>query len=119
MPTAHPSLPRKDAVVLRWDLPEKVMGVCVVEGTPANNPQPPALRRDKQVYDLQLALVKVETGAIALTQSAVQDTRTDRTVCGYTQGFDQMDFSQFKSPEIRNSRYTRKIVPNCPSAAGR
>lgn len=94
VPTAHPSLPRKDAVVLRWDLPEKVMGVCVVEGTPANNPQPPALRRDSQVYDLQLALVKVETGAIALTQSAVQDTRTDKAVCGYTQGFDQMDFSQ-------------------------
>lgn len=94
VPIAHPSLPRKDAVVLRWDLPEKVMGVCVVEGTPANNPQPPALRRDSQVYDLQLALVKVETGAIALTQSAVQDTRTDKAVCGYTQGFDQMDFSQ-------------------------
>lgn len=95
-------LNRIDVVVLRWGNAERDMWLQVIKGTASANPVKPAIRRDADYYDLQLATVSIAKGTIKITQSAIGDTRLDNAVCGLVTGVvDQIDttdlYNQFET----------------------
>lgn len=76
------SNPRIDRVVVRLDIAARKVYTTIVQGTPAASPVAPALVRNGDFYDLGLALITVPASAISITNSAIQDTRTNSAVCG-------------------------------------
>lgn len=102
VPIADGVLSRIDIVVLRWGNTERDMWLELITGIPSQNPQKPALRRDADYYDLQLAVVSIPAGTIRITQAQIQDTRLDNAVCGLVTGVvDQIDttnlYNQFEA----------------------
>lgn len=76
--------PRIDRVVVSWHIPNQV-DLPVVEirkGTPATEPEPPALVNDGEYSEICLAEIAVVAGAITLSAADITDTRLDDTVCG-------------------------------------
>ena len=80
--TADGRLPRIDRVVIRWDKVTNTVTLIVKKGTPAPNPQPPALVRNAEAYEIGIANVRVPAGALAITQANIYDTRLDEYACG-------------------------------------
>lgn len=78
---------RIDRVVVRLESgqSERRMGLALLTGTPSASPQPPALTRSAQVWELSLAQVRVRASATAVAASDVTDERGDEDVCGYAQ----------------------------------
>lgn len=71
------SLPRKDAVVLRLDPTLNSIVLAVVTGTPNSSPSLPALTQtDSGVYELLIAEVDVDAGAVVISSGEVIDQRT-------------------------------------------
>lgn len=95
-------LNRIDVIVLRWGNQERNMWLHVIKGEASSNPVAPAIRRDADYFDLQLATVYVARGAIKITQAQITDTRLDNSVCGLVTGVvDQIDttdlYNQFEA----------------------
>lgn len=94
---------RRDSVVLRLGLAERKMWLAVKKGTPTSGTaSAPALTRNADYYDLQLATVYVGAGATNITQANITDTRGNGSKCGWVTGvIDQIDttnlFAQFTS----------------------
>lgn len=93
-------LSRVDSVVLRLGFSERNMWVAVKKGTPAISPSAPALTRNADYYELQLATIDVPASSIKITQAQITDTRMNQNVCGWVTGVvDQLDtttlFNQF------------------------
>ena len=82
--TAHPSLPRIDRVVLRLDRTIAVRKVTpeVLLGTAGASPAPPALTRNNNIWELSLAQVRVNPGAMNITSANITDERMDDGLCG-------------------------------------
>ena len=76
--------PRIDTVVLRLDMSLDVRSIdlYVKTGTAASSPAVPALIRDDTMWELGIANIRVEASQVAVSQSAVTDTRLDTTRCG-------------------------------------
>lgn len=94
-------LNRVDLVVLRWSNQERDMYLTIIKGTPSASPVVPSIRRDADFYDLELAQINVNAGAIGITQSDITDMRLNNNVCGFVTGLiDQVDttdlFNQFQ-----------------------
>jgi hypothetical protein len=95
-------LSRKDIVVLRWGASERAMWVDIVKGEPSSAPKKPEIKRTQDYYDLQLAVIDIPAGALAINQENINDTRPDSSVCGWVSGVvDQIDttnlFAQFQN----------------------
>lgn len=95
-------LNRIDVIVLRWGNRERDMWLQVIKGVASFNPVAPSIKRDADYYDLQLATVSVAKGSIKITQSAINDTRLNTSVCGLVTGVvDQIDttdlYNQFEA----------------------
>lgn len=95
-------LNRIDSVVLRLGFSERNMWVAIKKGTPAINPSAPALIRNADYYELQLATIDVPASSIKVTQAQITDTRMNQNVCGWVTGVvDQLDtttlFNQFEA----------------------
>lgn len=95
-------LSRIDNVVLRWGNQERDMWLQVVKGEPSYNPVRPAVLRNADYYDLLLATVSVDKGAVNVSQMNITDTRMDSTVCGWVTGvIEQIDttdlYNQFEA----------------------
>ena len=76
---------RWDRIVVRLDTSaaqRKIM-LEVRAGTPGADPEPPALERDGNVYELALAKVKIRAGAECIETADVVDERANAEVCGY------------------------------------
>lgn len=76
------SLPRIDRVVARLKVTDRKIETMVVQGTAAATPSPPALVRTADFWDICLANINVPASAISITNSNIEDTRTDNEVCG-------------------------------------
>ena len=76
---------RIDRVVVRLenDQSARIMGVRLLTGTPSASPQPPALTRNAQVWEVSLAQVRVRASATAVAAGDVTDERGDPSACGY------------------------------------
>lgn len=74
---SDPSLPRKDAVVLRLDPTANNILLTVITGTPDASPSLPALTQtDGGIYDLLIAEVNVGAGDVVVASEDVVDERT-------------------------------------------
>lgn len=79
---ADPSNDRIDRIVVRLDLPNRLIKLDVIDGTPAASPIPPSLTRDSNTWEISLAQISVTAGATEITNSDITDERDDDTVCG-------------------------------------
>lgn len=75
-------LNRIDRIVLRFDNLERSITCKVKKGTFASNPISPGLQRDADAYELCIAEIKINKGAVSILQSNITDTRLDSSVCG-------------------------------------
>lgn len=74
---ADPSLPRKDAIVLRLDPTANNILLRVITGTPDASPALPALiQTDGGLFDLLIAEVDVDAAAVVISAGDVTDART-------------------------------------------
>lgn len=96
-------LHRIDSIVLRWGSSERTMWLAVKRGVPAiSNPVAPALTRNADYFELQLATISIPASSISITQAQITDTRLNTNVCGWVTGVvDQIDtttlFAQFEA----------------------
>lgn len=95
-------LARIDSIVLRIGFSERNVWLAIKKGAPAATPVAPALTRNADYYELQLATISIPAGSIKITQAQITDTRMNKSVCGWVTGVvDQIDtttlFSQFET----------------------
>lgn len=97
---ANGALPRIDRVVLRWDSITRYINLAILQGNPAATPSAKNLTRNADTWELGLADVYIERGALSISDANITDLRPDRTYCGYVAGVvNQIDttnlFAQF------------------------
>ena len=89
---AHVTLNRYTAVVIQCDLNDRDITITTKDGSYATNPTKPAINDVAGIKELCLAYIYVKAGATTITQSVIQDTRSDSSVCGWVTGLiDQID----------------------------
>ena len=85
-------LHRIDSIVIRLDFINREIKAYVKKGTFSNSPNKPELQRDDDRYELCLADIKINAGAIKITQSNINDNRLNSELCGLVTGtVDQVD----------------------------
>lgn len=75
---ANQNNPRIDSIVVELNTGSRTIGLKVLTGTPAINPEPPTLSENQ----IQLAKILIPVGKVAIINSDIIDTRWDKTVCG-------------------------------------
>lgn len=89
---AHVTLNRYTAVVIQCDLNDRDITITTKDGSYATNPTKPAINDVAGIKELCLAYIYVKAGATTITQSVIQDTRSNSSVCGWVTGLiDQID----------------------------
>lgn len=89
---ANGTLPRIDAVVLRWSRSNRSISLEVKTGVATSSPSAPPLERSADNYELMLASIRVIAGTTSIAQASITDKRPDSTVCGWVKGVvDQID----------------------------
>lgn len=80
--TASGVNPRIDRVVVQWSNVERLIRLAVKTGVAAASPVPPDLTRNNDIYELGIADIRVEKGAVSITDDVITDTRLDTSLCG-------------------------------------
>ena len=98
--TGNSNYGRIDLVVCSLNLSNRLIELKVIQGAASANPQEPSYSRTDDVYDLVLAKVNVEAGAVNLSNADITDMRPNATYCGFVTGVvEQIDttglFSQY------------------------
>lgn len=86
VPVASTTQDRKDCVVVRLDLNNRVMSAVYKQGTTE-------LERTEQVYELKLAEILVARNASGVSNANIKDFRADSEACGYTSPYDKVNVS--------------------------
>ena len=95
--TAGASYPRIDSIVLERNDSERDILLKVVKGGYSSEPVAHTPVRQDGVYQLVIAQVLVNAGAVKVTQANITDTRSNTELCGIVAGaVDQIDFSQIQ-----------------------
>ena len=81
--------PRIDRIVLRLSTTNRNITLNILKGTPAAEPEAPALTRTSTVYELCLASIAVAANATAIATADITDTRGNSSLCGYVYGLIQ------------------------------
>ncbi len=118
VPSADSILSRIDRVVLQFDADANLTVLKIKSGTPAVDPQPPAMIQTHRQYELGLCTVSVPAGSTAVTVADIYDTRADETVCGVMRdgvtGIPAATLIQLLRDEIdkvdKGSFYTKEAV---------
>lgn len=78
---------RIDRVILRMNGADTARSVSlmVLKGEESDSPQPPALTRAGDAYDISLARIALGVGASIITAAQITDERAERSVCGVLQ----------------------------------
>lgn len=93
--TASGTMNRIDNVVLRRDDINRDITVEVVKGVEATKPVAPSLERSDHIYEIKLAEIHVNMGAMKITQEHIRDTRMFSDMCGWVvQAVKEIDLSQ-------------------------
>lgn len=87
---------RIDRIILRLDrnANARYIKAFIKKGTPATNPQPPALTRNEVVYEISLAQVRINAGASTI--SSVIDERLNQEVAGLVSSLITIPTEQFE-----------------------
>lgn len=80
--TASGTNPRIDRVVVRLDMSARAINLVVKTGTATANPTAPELTRTADIYELGIADIFVQSGAVAITSDNISDTRLNENLCG-------------------------------------
>lgn len=96
--SAHVTLNRYTAIVLRKSVSNRTVTIEMIDGTPASTPTKPSITRDNLVYEICLAYVYVPAGATSITASNIEDMRTNTNVCGFVTGL----ITQVNTTELFN-----------------
>ncbi|AWZ48462.1 hypothetical protein C3495_06365 [Clostridiaceae bacterium 14S0207] len=113
--TADGVLNRKDKVVLQYDVVKRDIRAVIKKGEFASNPITPELARNADMYELALADIQVNAGAIKITQADITDLRFNKELCGLVHTtVEQIDstviFKQFESwYEQKQNEYDKDI----------
>ncbi len=84
-------LDRIDRVVIRLDYVNREIRAVVKKGTFASSPIAPTLQRDMDIYELAIADIKINKGAVSILQADIIDTRLDLNLCGVTNSLITVD----------------------------
>lgn len=96
--TAHATYDRIDLVVIERNDSERDFLVKVITGGYSSDPTPPEPERENGIDQRVLAQIRVNHGAVKITQADITDTRADQKLCGIVAGtVKEMDFSQFQA----------------------
>lgn len=91
---AHAILNRYTAVVMKLDVINRLMTITTKDGTPASNPDKPAMQNDAEAIELCLAYIYVAAGATSISQANIEDMRPS-ALCGWVTGLiEQVDTSE-------------------------
>lgn len=102
-------LNRKTAIMIRFEKLARQIKAYKIEGTPGSSAVAPAPIRTEDYWDLCVAIVNVNKGISAISQSLITDTRLNGDLCGIvtnlvttvdaTTLYDQIqaDLAEFKS----------------------
>ncbi|MEG2412619.1 MAG: hypothetical protein RSA29_17675 [Clostridium sp.] len=95
-------LNRIDRVVLRLDFLNREIKAYVKKGTFASAPVAQVLQRDADMYEIGIADIAVNKGAIKITQANITDLRQNNSLCGIVHGtVEQLDvttlFNQYSA----------------------
>lgn len=82
---------RIDSIVVRLDITNREIKIHVKKGVLSTSPIAPKITRNNDIYELQLATVRVSANTAVLAQSMVIDTRNDNTVCGWVTSIGSQD----------------------------
>lgn len=95
----EPTLDRIDRIVLRLDKrnQSRYIRLFVKQGTPDENPVPPALQRDEFIYELSLAQIRVRANTSTLNPADLIDERLDENLCGLVHSLISIPTSQFQA----------------------
>lgn len=87
---------RTDSIVIRLDLTNKwIRAFCKTGDYYAGKATPPAPEISATIHELVIAHISVKAGTTKITQDMIEDTRMDKTVCGWVCGaVEQIDFTQ-------------------------
>lgn len=88
---ADGTLSRIDSIVVRLDITNREIKIHVKKGSLSSSPVTPAITRNNDIYELQLATVRVSANTAVLTQSMISDTRDEDTVCGWVTSIGSQD----------------------------
>lgn len=91
---ASGTLARIDNVILRRNDTERDFYILIETGGFSKNPVAPEITRTEAIHDLKLAEIRVEVGAIKITQDNITDTRMNADVYGGMATVKEIDFSQ-------------------------
>ena len=96
--TAGASYPRIDSIVLERNDTERDILLKVVKGGYSSEPVAHTPVRQDGIYQLVIAQVLVNAGAVKVIQANITDTRSNTELCGIVAGaVDQIDFSQVQA----------------------
>ncbi len=93
---------RVDTVVLRYDTVNREIKAAVKKGLFASSPVALALQRDADAYELGIADIAINAGAVSISQANITDLRLNNELCGIVHGtVEQVDtttlFNQYQT----------------------
>lgn len=93
--TAHVTLNRYTAIVVRLDLSARTISIVAKDGNNATDPTKPTMTNSETIKEMCLAYIYVGRGVTSISQANIEDTRPDNNVCGWVTGIvQQVDTSK-------------------------
>jgi hypothetical protein len=110
--TAGASYPRIDSIVLERNDTERDILLKVIKGGYSSEPVAHTPVRQDGVYQLVIAQILVNAGAVKVTQADITDTRSNTELCGIVAGaVEQIDFSQVQTQfDAYFAQYKKQIA---------
>ena len=94
-------LKRIDRLAVRFDTVGRLISAVVKKGTFASSPVALVLQRDSDGFELGIADVLVNNGAVSISQANITDQRMNTTICGWVNSLIQADtttlFNQYQA----------------------
>lgn len=81
---------RYDSIVAQLNLPNRVVTIAYKEGSTA-------VQRDANIYELQLATIKVAKNISVITTADITDKRANATVCGYSTPYEKVNLTDIEA----------------------
>ncbi|MGH4125590.1 MAG: hypothetical protein ACREV6_21980 [Clostridium sp.] len=89
-------LKRIDRVVIQFNTINRTITANIKKGTFASAPIAPTLQRDADVYELGIADIYINKGAVSIVQADITDLRANTSLCGIVHGVvQQLDTTTF------------------------
>lgn len=81
---------RYDSVVAQLNMPNRVVTIAYKKGSTA-------VQRDANIYELQLATIKVAKNVSVITAADITDKRGSATVCGYSTPYEKVNLTDIEA----------------------